>query len=111
MTTAENVPHLDRSTFGGLLIDRSDSESITSLKAREGTIAPDEVEPLRHFIEHGYVVFRSAVDSDLIDEFLAFFEQAGTSPPPGIYAHSGGKAHPLSEKLYDRIATDTLMPR
>ena len=94
---------LYRSRFGGLWIDRTDARRILARKLRDGEIGKDDVEPLRHYIEKGYVVFEKAVRTDAIDAYLDLFERSWSEPPKGIYAHSGGQVHPLSRDLYHRV--------
>jgi phytanoyl-CoA hydroxylase len=104
VTRTATPPQLYRSKYGGLWIDRADAETVLARKLRDGEIAQAQAGPLRHYIENGYVVFSRAVNADLVDEYVAFFEQAWKRPPPGIFAHSGGEVLPLSEQLYDRVA-------
>jgi phytanoyl-CoA hydroxylase len=102
MESDETRP-LYRSRYGGLWVDRADAASILTRMLGDSTVTPEEAESLGHFISHGYVVFPRAIASDVIDDYVAFFERAWDRPPPGIYAHSGGAVHLLSRSLYDRV--------
>ena len=102
-TSTAAAPHY-RSQFGGLWVDRSDAEIVLERKVRDGEIDESDAEPLLHYMRHGYVVFPRAVDTTLVDEYLACFEDAWKDPPPGIFAHSGGQVLPMSQQLYDRVA-------
>ncbi len=103
MTDDDRKKTLYRSRYGGLWTDRSDAESIVARRVKDGDINATDAEQLRYFIANGYVVFPKAVATDVIDDYLAFFERAWDRAPPGIYAHSGGAVHPLSRELYDRV--------
>ena len=94
---------LYRSRFGGLWPDRADAKSILAKKVRDGDVKPDEAEWINHFIAYGYVVFPRAIATDVVDDYLEFFERAWDRPPPGIYAHSAGAVHALSRNLYHHV--------
>jgi ectoine hydroxylase-related dioxygenase (phytanoyl-CoA dioxygenase family) len=87
-----------------LWVDRADAHEIVLRKVRDGEVSQLDARALRHYIEHGYVVFPRAVESAVVDEYLECFEDAWREPPAGIYAHSQGQVLPLSRALYDRVA-------
>jgi phytanoyl-CoA hydroxylase len=104
MQVQTRSPFIYRSKFGGVWIDRADSDAVLARKLKNGEIDADLVEPLRFYKENGYVVFPKAVSHESIDAYLRMFDQAWHAPPPGIYAHSGGQVLPMSAELYDRVA-------
>jgi hypothetical protein len=95
---------LYRSRYGGQWLDRADASAILMRKLRDGEVSERDADSLRHYVDHGYVIFRGAVDPSVVDEYLEFFEDAWSEPPAGIYAHSGGEVLPLSPELRDRVA-------
>lgn len=57
---------------------------------------------LAQYIDHDFVVFPPAVDSTLIDEYLALFERMWDDAPDTVWARSGGALlHPWRD-LYDK---------
>ena len=97
-------PPIFRSRYGGLWTDRSDAHSILRDRQKRGLITESEAEPIAHYIDNGYVVFPRAIDSTLVDEYLALFEQVWNDPPKSVTARHAGKVLPLSRDLYDKVA-------
>jgi ectoine hydroxylase-related dioxygenase (phytanoyl-CoA dioxygenase family) len=95
---------LFRSRYGGLWTDRSDARVILQDRQARGHLTPDEAVLLAHYIEFGYVVLPGAVASPLIDDYLAFFEQAWDDAPPTIVAYHQGSPQRLSRSLYEQVA-------
>ncbi len=106
-TTPKNSPSgppIFRSRYGGLWTDRSDAHSILRDRQKRGIISESEAESIGHYIDHGYVIFPRAVDSGLVDVYLALFEQIWNDIPKNMMARHGGKVLPLSREFYDEVA-------
>jgi hypothetical protein len=56
-----------RSRFGGLWTDRDDAKLVLAGKHRDGAITDQEAEYLSKWIDDGYVVLRSAIESRLVE--------------------------------------------
>jgi ectoine hydroxylase-related dioxygenase (phytanoyl-CoA dioxygenase family) len=97
-------PPVFRSRYGGLWTDRNDAHDLLADLLTRGEVTKSEAQWLAHYIDHGYVVFPKAVDEELVDEYLEFFERAWDEAPDTIYAHSGGKVQLISRDLYDKVA-------
>jgi len=97
-------PPLFRSRFGGLWTDRKDAHKVLEERRSRGEITASEAESLGHYIDHGYAVFPSAVNDELIDDYLAFFESAWDDAPPSVIAFHQGSPQRLSRSLYDEVA-------
>lgn len=95
---------LYRSRFGGLWIDRLDAPTLLQQRLDQRLINDREAEQIHHFIEHGYLVLKGAVDLAVIDAYNAFFEEAWRAPPPFAFAHCEGKVLPLDLSLYTKVA-------
>lgn len=100
---ATEDPPVFRSRFGGLWIDRSDAHGILARRLASGRVTEADAEILAHYIDHGYVILPRATDVDLIDDYVAFFEEAFSERPP-VSAHSKGSIVPISPDLYDKVA-------
>ena len=98
------MPPMYRSRYGGLWIDRRDAHEILADRQDRGLVTAAEAEGIAQYIEHGYVVFPKAVDAQLVDEYLDFFQECWDHPPDSVFAHSGGQVLPLSPQLYDKVA-------
>jgi len=97
-------PPVFRSRYGGPWVDRNDAHSILQDRQRQGIVTASEAEPIAHYIDHGYAVFPRAVDPDVVEEYLALFEQVWDDPPRNMTARHGGAALPLSRDLYGKVA-------
>ena len=64
------------SRFGGLWPDLPNARDLIADKLEIGQITEEEAERLRFWIEHGYVILRGAIASDLIDGARAALEDA-----------------------------------
>lgn len=71
-----------RSAFGGLWVDRSDARALLEIKHRTRQVDPAVAEAIAHFIEWGYVIFPGAVSHELVDAYLARFDEAWKAPRP-----------------------------
>jgi phytanoyl-CoA hydroxylase len=101
---SESEAPMYRSRFGGLWTDRRDAHDILEERRKAGLYSDVEAERLAQYIDHGYVIMPGVTDSDLIDDYLAFFEQAWDELPENIMAITGGLSQPLSRDFYDRVA-------
>jgi hypothetical protein len=93
-----------RSRCGGLWSDRSDSYAILRDGQARGLVSEAEAESIRHYIDHGNVVFPRAVDAALVEGYLVLFEQIWKDPPPSVHAGHAGKVLPLTPDLYNQVA-------
>jgi phytanoyl-CoA hydroxylase len=64
------------SCFGGLWTDRRDADDEIDRRLQRGAIAAADAEQLRHWIAHGYVVLRRAVDADVCDRLRSDLDAA-----------------------------------
>lgn len=86
MTSTPGTPP-GRLAANGLLesdlwIDRPDAPDEVARRARLGELSESEAGHLAHFLEHGYFVFRPALDERLFDELLADVDRVWTEQPP-----------------------------
>jgi len=65
-----------RSRFGGLWTDRSDAQEVLARKHCDGAVTDQEAEHLAKWIDDGYVVLRSAIDTGLAEAVLHDIERA-----------------------------------
>lgn len=65
-----------RSRFGGLWTDRSDAQEVLARKHCDGAVTDQEAEHLAKWIDDGYVVLRSAIDTGLAEAVLRDIERA-----------------------------------
>jgi hypothetical protein len=64
------------SPFGGLWPDLPNAFDIVRGRINTGHIAPPQADLLRFWIENGYVILRSAVSSDLIEQAVSDLDDA-----------------------------------
>lgn len=64
------------SRFGGLWTDRLDALDELDRRASRGALSRIDAERIEHFIRHGYVILKDAVDETAIDELVADIEHA-----------------------------------
>ena len=53
-----------------------------------GEIAAEERDDLAHFVEHGWLVWRGAIEADLIDRFACRYPQPSQAPEEVPYDQS-----------------------
>jgi len=57
-----------RSEFEGLWIDRTDADEVLARRVRAGQVTEAEVNQLRHFVDHGWVLLEQAVPVETCEE-------------------------------------------
>ncbi len=63
------------SRFGGMWTDRNDFYQILNRKRNSGGFSKFEEKNLKHWRDHGYVIFSNAIKHELIDNYLIEIEQ------------------------------------
>jgi ectoine hydroxylase-related dioxygenase (phytanoyl-CoA dioxygenase family) len=86
MTSSPGTPP-GRLAANGLLesdlwIDRPDAADELARRVDRGEISGVEATHLAHFLEHGYFVFRPAIDERLFDELLSDVDRVWREQPP-----------------------------
>jgi phytanoyl-CoA hydroxylase len=105
-TEPTSSPHTASPYFsacGGLWIDRHDWTDLLERKRSLGEITSQEIEDLRFYAEHGYVIFPTAVASAAIDAYRAYFDRIWTDPPPNVWVMHQHKLKPLDPALIDDV--------
>ena len=103
MSNHEVESPLYRSRYGGLWINRRDAHEILEARRMRGEVTDADAELLAHYIDNGYVVLKKATDESVIDEYLAFFEDAWNDPPDGCWLQWKQQCLPMDRKFYDEV--------
>ena len=74
-----------------LWVDEPNALEILDQRSRRGQIAPEWVSHLNDFVSKGYTVFENAVDCDLIDEYVKYFDGMWDNPPANLHCLDGGR--------------------
>lgn len=94
---------LYRSRYGGLWVDRRDAHDILERRRASGDVTDADADVLKHYIDHGYVVFPRAINEAVIDEYLALFEAAWNATPSIANLHWNRQIVPMERKYYDEV--------
>lgn len=92
-------------------VDRKDFKKILREKLASGAVSEAEAEDLKSWNRDGFVLWRGAVDADLIDELLQDYETAWRERPccqlfvpmkrPFLWADIGGRGEERSFRVMD----------
>jgi len=77
--------------FEGLWTDRADAALVIERRRRAGQLKIADVELLEHWIEHGYVILRGAVASDVCEDVKADLRRAFENGDPRLHAIKPGE--------------------
>ncbi len=73
-----------------LWVDQPGAAERVAARQRRGELSAEQADGLRHFVEHGYLVFRGGMGEAAIAGALADVDRVWREPPPDLaYAHSG----------------------
>ena len=71
-----NAQNTFRGPFEGLWTDRIDTDSIIQRRARAGQLRAAEIEHLKHWVEHGFVILPAAVPADVCEAIKSDLSRA-----------------------------------
>jgi phytanoyl-CoA hydroxylase len=95
------------SPFSPLWIDTADASQQALSKVERGEISEDEFHLISLFIANGYCIIENAVDSELIDRYLADVEEM-FSTRPDLWVSEGTTVKRLGEARVDHALTKVL---
>jgi ectoine hydroxylase-related dioxygenase (phytanoyl-CoA dioxygenase family) len=95
------------SPFSPLWVDRADAAKQAQRQRDQGSISEDEFRLLQHFIVNGYCIIEDAVDTKLIDTYLAEIERMFDTRPD-LWVTEGPQMKRLGEAQVNRALTKIL---
>jgi phytanoyl-CoA hydroxylase len=95
------------SPFSPLWIDAEDASQQALSKLEQGRISEDEYHLVSFFIANGYCIIEKAIDTELIDGYLAEVETM-FSTRPDLWVSEGPDIKRLGEAQVDRALTKVL---
>ena len=95
------------SPFSPLWVDTADALHEARRRLEQGSISEDEFQLVAFFIANGYCIIENAIDTRLIDEYLAEVEEMfGTRPD--LWVTEGPSIKRLADARVDRALTKVL---
>jgi hypothetical protein len=82
------------SVFGGLWTDRRDAMGEIDRRVEATSLAPADADLLRHWVTHGYVVLKRAVDPEMCDLVRSDLERALGTGDERLLVFAAGRKSP-----------------